>query len=319
MNSIKAIEQYRARQVGFLGRLTENTLRGMAWRKALMGYLFILPTIAGILIFTAGPVLVSLGLSLYQWNVIQPAEFIGLENYWRFYNDAQALASFWNTVKFVVLAVSLDLVLGLLLALAVEQKMPRGLRYYFRSAFFLPVLISAASISIVLAYMFQKEFGPINYYLGFLGIARIPWLTSSDWVLITVVLSYVWQHVGFTFILFIGGLSNIPREILEAADVDGSQGWRRVWDIILPLLSPTMMFAAVVGVISALQVFEHPFVLTRGGPGDASRTAVMIIYQSAFKNLEIGYGSTSAVFLFVVILLATAVQFWLSKRWVFYQ
>ncbi len=299
--------------------LGENTLAGMTRRQALLGYLFILPTILGILIFTAGPIVVSFGLSFYEWNVIQPPEYVGLDNYRRFFGDQQALASFRNTITFVFSAVSLQIVLGLLLALAVEQKMRKWLRYYFRSAFFLPLLTSAASVSIVLSFMFHKEFGLVNYYLGFLGIPRVPWLTASHWALVTVVIAYVWQNVGFMFILFIGGLANVPRDVLDAADVDGASGLQRWWNITLPLLSPTILFAAVVGVIAALQVFEHPFVLTRGGPGDASRTAVMIIYQAAFKNLEIGYGSTSAVFLFVVILAVTGVQFWVSKRWVFYQ
>ena len=319
MNSTKMIGRRSAYNLNPISRLTESSLDGMARRKALMGYLFVLPTLLGILIFVAGPIVVSMGLSLYKWNVFQPAEFVGFDNYWRFYNDTQALASFFNTIKFVVFAVILQISLGLLLALMVEKVIEKGLRYFFRSAFFLPLLTSAASISIVLSYMFNKEFGAVNYYLGLLGIPLIPWLTSSDWAMVTIVLAYSWQTIGFTFILFVGGLGNIPREILEAADIDGAQGWHRLWRITLPLLSPTVMFAAVIGVINALQVFEHPFVLTRGGPGDASRTAVMIIYQSAFKNFEIGYGSTAAVVLFLMILAATYFQFELSKRWVFYQ
>jgi multiple sugar transport system permease protein len=203
--------------------------------------------------------------------------------------------------------------------MAVQQRMPKALRYYFRTAFFLPVLTSAASISIVLAYMFHREFGVINYYLGKLSIDPIPWLNSSRWALITVVLTYVWQGLGFTFIIFTGGLNNISKEVLEAADMDGARGWRRLWYVTLPLLSPTILFAAVIGVINALQVFAEPYVMTKGGPGDASRTVVLTIYEAAFKNLELGYGSAIAMLLFVVILLVTAAQFWISKRSVFYQ
>jgi multiple sugar transport system permease protein len=304
---------------GLIGLLTASTVQGDARRRALLGFLFILPTMAGILVFTAGPILVSLGLSLFRWNVFQPAIFIGVQNYTRFFSDSQALASFANTIKFVFLAVASQIVIGLILAMAVEEAVPKKLRYYFRSAFFLPMLTSAASISIVLSYMFQKDFGPINYYLGLLKIPAVPWLASSQWVLITVAIVYVWQTLGFNFILFIGGLNNIPRDIRDAADVDGAKGWVRFRYITLPMISPSILFAGVTGAISALQVFEHPYVLTRGGPGDASRTAVMIIYESAFKHMEIGYGATSAVFLFVVILIVTVVQFWMSRRWVYYQ
>jgi len=302
-------------QAGWLG---ENSFAGMARRNALMAYLFLLPTLIGILIFTAGPVLVSLGLSLFSWDVINPPVFRGFANYQRLFNDQIVLTAFGNTAIFVVLAVGLQVTVGILLALRMQQRMPRWLRYVFRSAFFIPLLTSGATISVVMAYMFNQEFGPINYYLGLVGIPPAPWLNAAGWAMITVVLTYVWQQLGFTFLVFTGGLNNISREILDAADVDGARGWRRLWYITLPLLSPSIMFATVTGVIGALQVFTEPSVLTQGGPGDATRTVVMIIYQAAFQDLQVGYGSTVAVILFVAILAVTALQFWSSKRWVFY-
>jgi multiple sugar transport system permease protein len=318
MQTATPIDRTPARP-GFFGGLTEDTLHGMARRKVLLAYLFLLPTILGILVFTAGPVIFSLGLSLFAWNVITPPEFVGLQNYRRLAADPQFWVSFRNTAQFVVLAVILQLSLALFLAMAVQQNMPKWLRYYFRTAFFLPVLTSAASISIVLAYMFHREFGVINYYLGKVGVDAIPWLNSSRWALITVVLTYVWQGMGFTFIIFTGGLNNISKDVLEAADMDGARGWKRLWYVTLPLLSPTILFATVIGVINALQVFAEPYVMTKGGPGDASRTVVLTIYEAAFKNLELGYGSAMAMILFIVILLVTAGQFWISKRSVFYQ
>lgn len=319
MQSAGNIDRSPPRSHSFFGGFTENTLHGMQRRKVVLAYLFLLPTMLGILVFTAGPIIFSLGLSFYSWNVITPAEFVGLQNYQQLVRDPQVWTSFINTAKFVVLAVILQLTLALFLAIAVQQKMPTWLRYFFRSAFFLPVLTSAASISIVLAYMFHREFGVINYYLARVGVDPIPWLNSARWALITIVLTYVWQGLGFTFIVFTGGLNNIPTDILEAAEMDGARGWRRLWHITLPLLSPTILFAAVIGVINALQVFAEPYVMTKGGPGDASRTVVLSIYEAAFKNLELGYGSAIAMVLFIVIMLVTAAQFWLSKRAVFYQ
>lgn len=312
-------EYSRPKASGSLGWLTENTIHGMRRRKALMGYLFLLPTILGILIFVAGPVLASFTLSLYKWNVFKPPEFLGFDNYARLFSDATARTGLLNTLKFVLMAVSLQMTLALFLAIGVQQKMNKFFRYYFRSAFFLPLLMSGAAVSITLGYLFHKEFGVVNYYLGFLGIARIAWLNSIEWAMITVVIASVWQNVGFTFIIFVGGLSNISPELLDAADVDGAHGWRRLWHIILPMLSPTLLFAVVVGVIGALQVFEQPYIMTRGGPGDATRTAVMVMYEAAFKNMEIGYGSAITVILFIVIMAVTMFQFWMSKRWVFYQ
>lgn len=304
---------------GPIGWITENSLAGMARRRALLGYLFILPSLLGVLVFTAGPVIASFGLSLYEWNIIDPPTFVGLDNYERLASDTRVLQSFVTTARFVVLAVTLQLVVSLLLAMGVQSLRQAGLRYFFRTAYFLPLLTSAASISIVLAYMFHQDFGVINYYLGKVGISRIPWLNSSTWAMFAIVLTYVWQQIGFTFIVFLGGISGISRDVLEAADLDGASGWRRFWDITLPMLSPTLLFAAVIAVIGALQVFAEPFVMTNGGPGDATRSVVMMIYESAFSFLQIGYGSAIAVLLFVVILLVTAIQFRLSNKWVFYQ
>lgn len=299
--------------------LTQNTLRGMARRKALMAYLFLLPTMLGIVVFIAGPVLASFGLSFFKWSVLKPPEFLGLQNFQRMFMDTRVGVSALNTLKFVVLGITLQIVVSLGLALAIHRKMNTGLRYYFRTAFFLPYLMSGAATAIVLSYMLNADFGAVNYYLGKLGVPRIPWLVSSSVVIYTIVLAWVWQHMGFTLILFIGGINNIPPEVLDAADVDGATGWNRLWHVTLPMLSPTVLFAAVVGVISGLQLFDLPYVMMRGGPGDASRTIVMVLYESAFKNMEVGYGSAIAVMLFAAIMVVTALQFWLSKRWVFYQ
>jgi len=309
----------RARQPRVLAWLTEDSLNGMARREALLGYAFLLPTVLGILIFTAGPVVVSLGLSLFDWNVFDAPTFIALDNYQRLVTDGRVLTAFTNTAKMVGLAVVLELLLALALAMGVQRLRRPAQRYFFRTAYFLPLLTSAATISIVMAYMFNGQFGVINYYLGRVGVPRVPWLDSAQWVLISVVLVYVWHRLGFTFIVFSGGLGNLAKETLDAADVDGATGWRRLWYITLPMLSPSILFAAVTAIISGLQIFDEPFVMVRGGPGDASRTVVMVIYESAFKNIELGYAAAIAAILFVVILLVTAIQFRISKALVFYQ
>jgi multiple sugar transport system permease protein len=299
--------------------LTENTLSGMARRKALLGYLFLLPTILGIFVFTAGPVIFSFVLSLFRWNVFSPPVWVGLVNYERMFVDSRALTGFWNSFVFVLFAVALQVALGLLLAMILQSRMPTWLRYTYRTSFLLPMLMSGAATAIVLGYMLHKEFGAVNYYLGRIGIPPIAWLTQPFWAMVSVIMSYLWLATGFTMILFIGGLTNISTEILDAADVDGAKGLTRFWNVTLPLVSPTLLFAAVTGVIGGLQVFDLPYIMTRGGPGDSTRTAVMVMYESAFKNMEIGYGSTVAVVLFLIILAVTAGQFGLSKRWVFYQ
>ena len=304
---------------GIVHWLMQDTMTGLRRRRALLGYTFLLSTLLGIFIFTAGPVFISFGLSLFRWNIFKPPDFVELANYERLIRDVRVGISFANTLKFTVFAVSIQVSIGLLLAMGVHRVTHTAMRYYFRTAFFLPLLMSGAAVAIVMGYIFHKEFGPLNYYLGLMGIQQIPWKTSADWVMITIVIMSAWRNLGFTFVLFLGGLSNISREVLDAADVDGAQGFRRLWSVTIPLLSPQILFAAVTGVIGAVQVFEEPFIMTRGGPGNASRTAVMVLYEAAFKNIEYGYGSAIAVVLFLVILAFTLAQMWMSRRWVFYQ
>ncbi|MDQ1013764.1 multiple sugar transport system permease protein [Streptomyces afghaniensis] len=258
-------------------------------------------------------------LSLFHWNVIDSPRFAGGSNYGAVFGDETVLVSFRNTLVFMVLAVALQLLVALALALTLTGRMPGWLRSVFRSAFFFPLVLSAASISVVMKYLFNQDFGVINWLLGFVGIAPVPWLTSENAAMATVVLVYVWQQFGFSFLLFVGGLNNIPKEIHEAAALDGATGLRKHLSVTLPLLSPTLLVASVVGIINALQVFEQPYVLTNGGPGDSTRTVVMVIYETAFEQLRFGEASAVGVLLFVLIMAVTALQFRLSRRFVHYQ
>ncbi|GGU09976.1 carbohydrate ABC transporter permease [Streptomyces coeruleorubidus] len=285
----------------------------------LLATLFLAPTIVGIVVFTVVPIVGSVVLSLFHWNVIDEPRFAGGSNYGAVFGDETVLVSFRNTLVFMVLAVALQLLVALALALTLTGRMPGWLRSVFRSAFFFPLVLSAASISVVMKYLFNQDFGVINWLLGFVGIAPVPWLTSENAAMATVVLVYVWQQFGFSFLLFVGGLNNIPKEIHEAAALDGATGLRKHLSVTLPLLSPTLLVASVVGIINALQVFEQPYVLTNGGPGDSTRTVVMVIYETAFEQLRFGEASAVGVLLFVLIMAVTALQFRLSRRFVHYQ
>ena len=216
-------------------------------------------------------------------------------------------------------AIILSLVIAMLLAVLVSSRMPPWLRVFFRSTFFFPLVLSAASVSILMKYLFNESYGVINWLLSLVGIPAVPWLTSPQWAMVVVIAVYVWQNFGFSFLLFIGGLSSIPTEIYEAGSIDGATGWRQFRHLTLPLVSPTVLVASVMAIISALQVFDQPYVLTRGGPGDSTRTVVMVIYESAFRELEFGRASAIGLVLMVLIMLVTAAQFRLARRFVFYQ
>ena len=194
---------------GFLHWLFQDTMDGLRRRRALLGYLFLLPTLLGIFIFTAGPIFISFGLSLFRWNIFKPPDFIALENFERLIGDRRVLVGLVNTVKFTILAVSSQVSIGLLLALAVHRINQIWLRYYFRTAFFLPLLMSGASVAVFMGYIFHKEFGPLNYYLTLLGLPQTPWLTSPDLVMVSIAIISAWRNMGFTFLIFLGGLANL--------------------------------------------------------------------------------------------------------------
>lgn len=299
--------------------LAADTIDGIKRQRAMLGYLFLAPTIIGLMIFIIGPMLYTVVLSFHKWNIFRPPEFIALDNFTRLAQDGRVWVSFKNTFVLVVMTVVMLEVLAFSLALAVNRLAGSRLAYFFRTAYFLPVLLSGAAVAVTLGYLFNKDFGVINYYLGVLGIDKIPWLTSSNVVLIAIAITTVWRNLGFTFIIYLGGITSLPTEVLEAAEVDGAQGWLKLSRIIIPLLSPTILFASITDVIKMLQFFDEPFIMTRGGPGDASRTVVMMMYEAGFGNLEFGYGSAIALTLFAVILAVTGFQFVASRRFVFYQ
>lgn len=297
------------RKAGSFGRVRAQEAR--------VGAAFVVPTVLAIVVFTAGPIVASFALSLFRWNILTSPKFIGLNNYRALFHDQVVLHAFLTTAIMAGLIVTLQIILGLVLAIAVERR-SRTVRKLYRAAFFFPLMTSAASVSIVMGYLFDDHFGVVNYYLSLLHLPTVPWLGSTAGSVATIVLVVVWQQLGFTFILFVAALGNVPQELLEAASVDGASSTQRFWKITLTMISPTVLFAAIVGLIGALQIFDQPYIMTSGGPGDATNTVVMMLYQAGFENLKFGYASAISVFLFIVVLALTAIQFKLSRRWVYY-
>lgn len=288
-------------------------------REAFVAYGFLAPVIVGFLVFVLGPALAAIGLSFFNYDVLTPPRFAGWANYLRFLRDPRLPLIYWNTLVYVFWYVLLTTVIGLALAVAANRAMGAVWRYLIRTSYFFPVLTSLASVSLVWQYLYSTDFGIINYYLGMLGVQRIPWLTSSQWAIVSIIFLGVWKNLGFNFILLLAGLQNIPRHLYEAAELDGAGRWASFWYITLPSLSPVLFFVIVWGLINGFQVFDSPFILTTGGPGDASRTVVMYIYESGFRFFQMGYASTVALSLFIIVVILTLAQFRLSRVWVFYQ
>lgn len=294
------------------------TYKAMKRREMWTAYAFIAPTFIGFFIFIIGPMLISFAISLFDWNMLTPPKFIGLGNFEQLLRDPRIGSVYLTTFKLAFMIVPTNMVLGLALAVLLDRKMPGLIRNFFKASYFFPFVVSAVAVSIIWTFMFHRDLGPLNYYLGLLGIERIPWLNSSTWSPIAVMIADVWRNVGFYVLVFLGGMQAIPRDFYEAAEVDGASAWRQFRHITLPLLSPTVLFLAVISVIGALQIFEQPQILTNGGPGDATRTIVMYLYEHGFKFFDMGYASAIAISLFFIILVFTGLQLRLSRRWVFY-
>lgn len=281
-------------------------------------WVFLAPTVIGLGLFSVVPIIGSVVLAFFRWDIITDPQFVGIDNFSQMVVNPTIRVSFLNTLGFVVAAVIVQLAVALGLAILVQSKMPNWLRTFFRSALFFPLILSAASVSLIMAYLFNYEFGLVNQFLTWIGIGKVGWLTTGLGAKVVVLLVYVWQNFGFTFLMFIGGVAGIPKEVYEASSIDGVVGWAQFRHITIPLISPTMLVASVMAIISALQIFDQPWVLTRGGPGDETRTAVMVIYESAFRQLDFGGASAVGIVLTLVIMLVTGLQFQLSKRYVFY-
>jgi len=282
------------------------------------GYLFILPCFALYAVFVLAPVIVTLVLSFTYYDPMAGSRWVGLENFQRFFTGDRSLQIFWNTLCFATFAVTGNVIVGLLLALALNRAMPAVLLYLFRLAYFLPVIIAAAFVSIVWGYFYGDDLGVINYYLIRLGIAPIHWLTSSHTAMMSIIIMDIWKNAGFFMIIFIAALQGVPKSIMDAAIMDGSSYWRRFFRIVLPWISPVVFFAIVYASIGALQVYESIVILTRGGPGDATRSMSIHIVEEAFDNFEIGYAASVSVIMTLVILIITSVQLLASRRWVRY-
>ncbi|PWT86340.1 MAG: sugar ABC transporter permease [Acidobacteria bacterium] len=289
-----------------------------ATSESLAGYVFIGPSISGYLLFVLGPLIAAIALSFTRYDVLTAPRLVGLGNYTRLLNDPRLATVYRNTTFFAVTSVVLTVSLGVVLAVAVNQRLPGPLKYVLRTVYFFPVLVGMIYAAMVWKFLFNKDLGVVNFYLHFFNVPPIGWLTTSNWALWSVILVYVWKNVGFTMLTTLAGLQNIPQELYEAARIDGAQPITAFFRLTVPLLTPVLLFNVSITMINTLQEFDSIVALTNGGPGDASRSVVMYIYDKAFRSFDMGYASAIAVTLFALIALLTGLQFWASRRWVHY-
>ncbi len=285
-------------------------------REAIQGYLFILPWFIGFLVFTAGPLIAALGFSFTDWNGFSAIEWIGFENYIQLSQDSRFWQSLKVTLIFTFFYLILNLIIGFALALVMNQPV-RGMRL-FRTIYYLPAVLSGVAVAVLWSFLFHREFGALNWLLGFIGIKRIGWIVSESWALPSIIIMELWR-VGSTIIIFLAGLQGIPPELYEAAEVDGANRRWRLWSITIPLMSPTIFFVLIVGFINAMQVFTQAYIMTRGGPNYATYFYSINLYQTTFRELRLGYASAQAGVLFVIIFIVTLFILWVSRYRVNYE
>jgi multiple sugar transport system permease protein len=291
-------------------------LRHWFGRDAVWAYAFIAPQVIGLVVFILGPVLVSLAMSFLEINMITiESRWVGLRNYQVLLLSREFGLAVWNTLYFTFASVPIAVVVALLVALAWAQ----GVRFEtaYRALYFMPTVTSSAVIAIVWAWMLNPEFGLINQMLKMIGIRGPGWIASQEWAMPSVILVAVWHGFGYNMVLFLAGLKNVPRELYEAAKVDGATAWQRFRHVTLPLISPTTFFIVVISVIGSFKVFDLVFMMTRGGPADATQVLLLRMYQLGFNYLLLGQAAAVSWVLFALILIVTLVQF-RTSRWVHY-
>ncbi len=286
-------------------------------REALWGYFFVSPFIIGFALFSAFPILAVLYLGFTEYSVFEAPKWVGLKNYIKIFTDDRLFwTTLWNTTYYVLLAVPGQMLLGFGAALLLNQKV-RWLTFW-RSAFYLPVVVPYIVSSILFVWILEPQVGVLKFALDQVGIPSPQWLQSEVWAKPAIVLLSLW-HMGSYMLIFLAGLQGIPEHLYEAADLDGAGPLTKLRHVTIPMLTPTILFNLVVGIINSFQVFTFAYVMTKGGPLNSTLFYVYYIYQRAFQFFETGYASALATILFVVVLLVTLAIFKWSNRWVYYE
>ncbi|AMQ06212.1 carbohydrate ABC transporter permease [Sporosarcina psychrophila] len=282
------------------------------------GLLFASPWLIGLILFYAYPLIASIYFSFTDYSILQPGKFIGLNNYKELFNDQLFWKSIYNTIYFAVYFVPLSIIFGVALAMALNMKV-KGMGIY-RTIFFLPTLVPHVALAVLWMWLLNPGFGLVNDILGAVGISGPSWLGSVTWSKPSLILMSLWG-IGQPVIIYLAGLSDIPEDFYEAAEVDGANWFQKTFHITLPLLTPVIFFNLVMGVIAAFQQFTLPYTLTQGQgtPANSLTFYVMYLYDNAFKYFKMGYASAMAWILFLIIMILTAIIFASSKRWVHYQ
>jgi len=281
----------------------------------IIGYLFISPWLVGFFIFVAGAMVASLGISFFKTDLLSETKFVILGNYGKMLQDKLVAKALFNTAYYSFATVPLGLSLALMIALILNQGL-RG-QGFFRTVYYLPSVVSGVAMSVLWSWIFHPDLGLLNGLLAKVGIQGPMWIASEQWAMPSFVIMSLWG-TGGSMLIFLAGLQSIPTALYEVAAMDGANAWQRFWHITIPMMTPTILFSLVMRIIGSWQVFTKAYVMTEGGPNNATLTMVLLLYRQAFQNYRFGYSSALAWLLFVIILLFTVLVFRSSDAWVYY-
>ncbi len=281
-------------------------------------YLFLAPALTAIFVFFFIPVISAFVISFTDFDIYaignySKFRFTGLDNYVKLFENPLFWKALKNTFFFVVVSGPLSIAVSLGAAVLLNSKLVR-FKGIFRLVYFMPVVTTLVAVSIVWRFIYHPEFGLLNYGLSFIGVDKIDWLGDPNWAMPSIIILSIWKNFGYNMIIFIAGLQNIPEELYEAAHIEGANGWQRFTKITLPMLAPTTIFITIITMIGYFQLFAEPYIMTQGGPLDSTLSIVLYMYQEGFRWWNMGYSSSIAFVLFVIILAGTLLQMWYQKR-----
>lgn len=286
-------------------------------KEAMYGWLFALPAIIGMLAFDVGPMVASVLIAFTEWNGVTPPQWVGLANYEEIlFRDDLFLLSLRITTVFAFVSIPLNLVTGFLLALLLNQKI-RG-QSLMRTLYYLPSIVPLVAVAALWRWIFLKRFGLLDIGLAMMGVQAPDWLGDPNWVLPAFIVMGLWG-VGGGMLINLAGLQAIPTDLYDAASIDGANAFRRLINVTIPMMTPLILFNLVMGIIGGLQVFVVAFVMTEGGPNNASLFYMLHLYHTAFEYFRLGYGSSLALILFLYIVILSALVFRSSTAWVYYE
>jgi multiple sugar transport system permease protein len=281
------------------------------------GWLFVLPTVVGLLLFSVGPIVAALLISLSRWNIVSAPTWVGLQNYATLLDTSLFWVALRNTLTYMAGVIPLQMSLSLLIALGLNQRL--HLQNLFRTLYFLPTVCSTVALALVWRVLFDYQLGILNWLIGSVGLGRVPWLMTPGTAMPAVIIMSAWQGIGYPLVIWLAGLQGIPQPYYDAAKVDGAGPLASFRYVTWPLLTPTTFFMLIIACIGSFQVFEQTFVLTGGGPQRATYTLVYFIYDQAFQSFDMGSASAVAYVLFFFILILTILQLRLQRQWVHYE